>query len=286
MNNVKPKQLTKVSILQTPNRLNYSKEDFRIILGDLCKQASESNVPYLVEVSYINTDDTTATRNNTICTVYLPILPERYGYEKTVDNFFTFWTNESQANTLALLNAKPKIAEYANYIQYKVRNTPSDIKEFLVTGKHEEFEKFRANVDDFMGLVRHVYPEKADDVNAYISSCASGSVRLQGLTGSLLTIARYNDSIYPVSTDEKQTQRLVDCLCFNLAQTQRWAFENCEDAKAETLSSFRTFDEDFILDMENRGRIADSVCKITLPVLEQFDKLLQRNQTQPGSGNN
>ena len=131
MNDNKPKNMQTIKILQTPNRLNYSKEDFTIILGDLCKSASETNIPCLVKVSFLSTDEMEATPENTVFSIELPIFPERYGYEKTLDDFFTFWTNQSQANTLALMNAKPRIPEYANYIQFKVMHTPYHIQEFL-----------------------------------------------------------------------------------------------------------------------------------------------------------
>lgn len=285
MNENKPKNMQKIKIIQTPNRLNYSKQDFKILLSDLCKNVSESNIPHLVEIAFLNTDEMEANENNTICLVQLPILPERYGYEKTLDEFFTFWENQRQAGTLALMHAKPRIPKYASYIQFKVLHTPSHIKEFLETGKHEEFERFRAGVDDFMALVRQVYPEESYDINNYIASCASGSVRLQGLTESLLSTARHNDSIYPVATDKKQADRLVDYICFELAQNCRWAFENCEDDKAKTLQSFKMYDDDFVIDMNCKGRIADAVCEITLPTIKKFNLILSRAQGQPGNNN-
>lgn len=286
MNENKPKNLRKVQIIQTPNRLNYSKEDFRIVLGDLCRHSSETNTPCLVEIAFLNTDELEANKHNTVCMVQLPILPERYGYEKTLDEFFTFWENERQACTLALMHEKPRIPKYANYIQFKVIHTPSHIKEFLEIGKHEDFERFRAGVDDFMALVRQVYPQKSYDINNYIASCASGSVRLQGLTESVLATARHNESIYPFTTDTKQAERLVDYICFELAQTCRWAFENCEDDKAKALQSFKMYDDDFVIDMTGKGRIADAVCEITLPTVQKFDLILSRAQCQPGDDNN
>lgn len=286
MNENMPKNMQKFKILQTPTRLNYAKEDFKIIFGDLCKQASDANTPCLVEVSFLNTDETEATPENTVFSIELPIFPERYAYEKTVDDFFTFWTNQGQANTLALMRAKPRIPEYANYIEFKVMHTPSHIQEFLKTGKHEEFERFRQGVDSFMDLVRRVYPEQADQINTYIASCVTGSVKLQGLTEKTLKIASYRDAVYPIQKDSKQSQRLVDCLGFNLAQACRWAFENCEDDKAKTLQSFKTYDDDFVLDMKNNGRIADAVCEITLPTLKKFENILCKAPSQPGSGNN
>ena len=283
----KPKHLSTVKIIQSPNRQNYSKEEFSVLLGDYCKLASDNNTPFLIELNFLKTDDSEPNSQNLIYRLHLPIFPERYSYEKTLNDYFSYMFCEQLGCSMALHNEQSLLPAFDSYIKSNVRNLPHNIKNHFIRGYDKDFEQLKSHLDGFTRAVTEAFPKNADSVNDFVSTSIKAVTDLEQFNSNILAIAQNKTSVLPFDKDQNQAKRLLDYISYKLAQTFVWAYEDMEEERAEVLQSFKMFDDNYILDSELNGRIAEAVCEITVPILKQFENTLSlsKKPSQPGENN-
>lgn len=282
----RPKHLSTVRITQSPNRQNYSKEEFSTLLGNYCSLASKNNTPFLIEVNFLKTDDLEPTSQNLVYRLNLPIFPERYNYERFLSDYFSYMYHEQMGCSMSLSNETPLLPNFALYIESNVRNLPYNIKEYFEHGSNKDFERFKTSPDSFMSLIQQSYPKHAEMVNNYISASMKGYQDLEQVNQYMLEVAQNKTPVLPFDKDPDQAKRLVNYISYKLAQTVMWAYEDMEEERAKVLLSFKLHDDDFILDYGANGRVASAVCEIAVPFLKKFENTLSQSKKPPQPGDN
>lgn len=283
MINNTPKPLSKIQILQTPNSLNYSASDFAIILGDLCLDASETNTPKIVELSFLKSNDTTANQENTILKLSLPIIPERYGVEKDFDDAFFYIFKQRDKIISKITTDNLNSDEEKNHVDRQIIYLPFVLGEFLKNYQDKEYSALKKNYPDLLHSIAKVYPNNKDEIIQYFNDSIGLTEKLQGNCKSFVMIAENNQPVKPTQSDPKQVKRLQNYIAYELAQKYRWAEEDVDEQTASAIKKFKTFDDSFVIDKnDNCGRVSEIACEASLNLLEVFDYAL-KNQSQPNN---
>ncbi len=241
-------------IFITPKRLNYSADDLKILLANHCQEAAETNSIKLLNICFLNNEDTTANSQNVVLKILLPIFPEYYEIEKSIYRFVDRMNMERDfllrnVNIGQFLNFENgNFEKYNSFFDY-----PELLVAHLIAPSEETFQKLKTSAFNMRKLTEWHFPSDSTVIENYIKT---GSTESESILKMMKTYLINCEGKKPVENptikankDDNQAERLLYYLLEKLSQKYMWANEMLDEKSVAAIKKLK------LMDYANKGPI-------------------------------
>ena len=281
-------------ILNTTN-FNFSSNELRNIIVDLCKKASIENKMQLVNVYFLNDGSKNLNDHNCIGKIQLPIFPHTFNIDENIFDHVERIYTESHFLFKDLNLLDNHKSAFGKPVSLIFREFPKLCEQYIISFSNKNINKLNNCINQMREIAKTMYPKNIKDVERYITVCIDKTNSLTNLFKHFTTSCNgkqnYNGDFNPnLKFDTTQVERLLNHIYNNFNEMFYVASEWCHEENERALKSYKIYDdaEAFFVKSSNpyNSKVYDAAFAITTNVLEMAGISDTMNKSQPGNDDN